>query len=132
RPEEPDAEWLVLKQEAAEIRDERLDADANVVEVVTVGNNAIFIVDERFLQRGEMVAAPRAAARIDPQHAHFLRFRIVVVEDGDESELEFRRLERGIALQERQTDDQVLGERRLAATAELVVRLGPVGGLRAD
>ena len=31
---------------------------ADVVEVVTVGNNAIFIVDERFLQRGEMVAAP--------------------------------------------------------------------------
>ena len=59
--EQADAELLVLEQEAAEIGLERLDADADAVEVVAVGDVADVIVDEGFLHAEELIEAVGAA-----------------------------------------------------------------------
>ena len=124
---------LVLEQEAAKIRDERLDPDADVVEVVAVGDDPVLVVDERFLDRQRS-----RRVRVVPLRGSMLSARtsshraVVVVEHRHQPELELRRLERRVALEVGQADDQVLGERRLLAVAELVVGLRSLRRLRAD
>ena len=59
--EQADAELLVVEQEAAEIGLERLDADADGIEIVAVRDVAQVIVDEGFLHAEEVVVAVGAA-----------------------------------------------------------------------
>ena len=61
--EQPDAELLVLEQEAAEIEVERLDADPDAVEIVAVGDVAQVIVDEGFLDAERIIEAVAAVRR---------------------------------------------------------------------
>ena len=69
RAEQAHAELVVLEQEAAEVRRERLDADADAVEVVAVGDVAQVLVDERRLEADVMcrcASCPRADRRSRP------------------------------------------------------------------
>jgi len=57
RAEEPHAELVVLKQETTKVRRERLNADAQTVEVVAGRHVAQMLVDERGLNTDETVVA---------------------------------------------------------------------------
>ena len=61
RAEEAHADGAVLEQEAAEVRDERLDADAEAVEVEAVRDVAQVLVDEERLHAERVVVARGAA-----------------------------------------------------------------------
>ncbi len=125
-------ERLVDEQQAAEIGGERLDADADGVEVVVVGHVAQVLVDEELLHGDDAVVARRALARIDAQHAHLVDLRAVEVDHRHEAKFVVGRPERRVALDQRQAQDQVLVEQRLPVAAELVVGLRILRGLRAD
>ena len=70
--EEPHAERLVEEQEAAEVRRDRLDADAYAVEVVARRDVAQVLVDEELLHPEEAVVAVPPDRGIDVDRAHFL------------------------------------------------------------
>ena len=78
--EQAHAELVVLEQEAAEIGRERLDADADRVEVVALGDVAEVVVDEGFLDAEEVVGAGVPVERVGVEEALLLRPGVVVVE----------------------------------------------------
>ena len=94
--EQAHAELLVLEQEAAEIELERLDADADRVEIVAVRDVAQVIVDEGFLDADEAVEAVRwrgwgwTSSTRRSRHVD-----VVEVEGEGQPVFDLRRLERG-------------------------------------
>ena len=69
--EKPNAELLIVEQKPPEIELERLDSDAQGIEVVAVGNVAEVVVDEGFLHADEMVEAAGALRRVDEEYSAF-------------------------------------------------------------
>ena len=120
RAEQPRTELVVLKQEAAEVRRERLDADAETVEVEVVGDVAQMLVDERRLDAEVMVVARRALARIGIHALQRFELDIVVAEHRREAELVVRRLEDGVALVIDELGREILDRCPLVGAAEHV------------
>src|SRR4030095_14504562 len=111
---------LIDEQQAAEIDGDRLDADANVVEVIAHRGYVVFVVDEQLLHGELIVVTRRAPARVDVDAADFTDIGAIEIDHRDEAELYFRRLERGVALDSRNAQHDDLGELAPPVTADLV------------
>src|SRR3546814_8087579 len=83
--EQADAELAVVEQKTAEIALERLDADADRVEVVAVAVVAEMLVDEGFLHPDEMVEAMALLRGTHVEHAPFGHVDIVDVIRSEET-----------------------------------------------
>src|SRR3546814_2989281 len=95
------AELAVVEQKTAEIALERLDADADRVEVVAVAVVAEMLVDEGFLHTDEMVEAMALLRGTHVEHAPFGHVDIVDVIGEGQAIFDVGRLEGGIALDQR-------------------------------
>jgi hypothetical protein len=89
-------------------------------------------VDEQLLQPEVLVAAALAAARIDLEQPLLLGLHVVHVVGRGEVELELGRLERGVAADVDEREQQVLAADDLLALAEDVDGSAAAGALRAD
>ncbi len=118
--EEAHAERTVLEQEPAEVGCDGLDADANAVEVVALGDIPEVLVDEQALDAGEAFGARLALVRIDLDDTELFDAEPGQVEDRQEADFVVGRLEYGLALVQHELGDQVLGEHELLGIAEHV------------
>ena len=123
---------VVVEQETAEIGLERLDADADRIEIVAIRDVADVIVDEGFLQTDEIVVALGAFQRLDEEHAPLGHGDVAVVEGHGDAVFDLGRLERGLALDQRSAGDEALREDEARVLAEHVETLRARSGLYAD
>ena len=95
--EQANPELIVLKKEAAKIRGEGLNTDAQAVEIVAVGHVAQVLVDERGLNADEIIVTRLAGIGVDVQLLQFADRGMIEIEHGREAEFEVGRLEGGVA-----------------------------------
>ena len=119
-PEEAQAKLLVVKQEAAKIRLERLDADPHRVKIVAGRDIAEVVIEERFLHADEMVEAMARLRWLDEQHAAFGHIDVVHVERQRDAIFDIGRLERGAALEQRRAHHNGLRQHGRKIVAEHV------------
>ena len=99
RAEQAHAERAVLEQEAAKVGGDRLDADAQAVEVVALGDIAQVLVDEQALDADESLRyARQPRGRVGFQDAGLLDATLRQVEDRQEAEFPVGRSKHGVAL----------------------------------
>ena len=108
--EQPDAQLIVLKQKPTEFGGERLNADAQAIEVIALRDIAQVIVDEGFLDPDKRIVAAGFAAGLDIEDALFRHVDIIVLERQGDPELNLRRHESGRALDHRSRRDERLGQ----------------------
>src|SRR6516165_4504114 len=90
------------------------------------------VIDEGFLQRSKLIVAYRPGLRIDVDDAELSYTRVVEIEDRGEPKLEIGRLECGVALDQRKSDDLLLAEEGLPIPAEGIIGARRYRGLRGD
>ena len=129
--EQPHPEGQVVEHEAAEVRDEGLDADAHRVKVVAVRQVAQMDLGERLLHAELAVVAGHAPLRVDIDRTHLVGQCVVDVEGAGELELVVRRPEGGVAFEQRGAEDQRLRQRGLGAAAEHAIGPRALAGLGA-
>ena len=130
--EEPDAELLVVEQEAAKVGLKRLDAHAHRIEIVAIRYVADVVVDKGFLHPHEVIEPVARRARLDQQDAALGHVHVVGVEGQREPVFDFGRLERGRALGQRGADEEGLRKDVARVLAEYVEAVGAFGRLHAD
>src|SRR4029079_9527803 len=128
RAEQANPKLVVLEQEAAEVRRERLDADAQAGEILVVGDVAQVLVDERRLDAEVMIVARLALARIGIDALQRFELDVVVAEDRRETEFPVGWLEDGVALVVDELRCEVLHCSPLIGAAEYVDAPGAIGG----
>ncbi len=132
RTEQAHAERVVDKQKTAEIRGNRLNADAQAVEIVAVGHVAQVLVEVQVLHAEMRIGARLAVVGVDPERAQFVRVDAVVIGHRGKAVLVIGRAKNRIALVIHHRHDQVFDEDGLFVGAEHVELAGAAGGLRTD
>ncbi len=89
---------VVLEQESAKVRRDRLNADAQAVEIVAPGHVAQVLVDKQALDADEALRPRQIRRRVGLEHAGFVDCNAGEIEDRDKAELEIGRPKHGIAL----------------------------------
>ena len=131
--EQAHAELVVVEQETAEVRLERLDAHAQADEIEPLRiEPADVIINEGFLQADEAIGALGALRGFDIEHAPFGHFDMVDIARNRDAVFDDRRLERGFTLEQREPGDESLRENKAMAAAESVVGIGVGRRLVAD
>ena len=125
-------ELVVLEQKAAKIGVERLDADADRVEVVKLRHVSDMVVDKPFLETEEIIGAGLALRRVDVKYPDLAGRRVVEIERRGDADFEIWRFERGIALNQRQFQDIRFTNQCTAIASERAVLRRPRGVLRPD
>ena len=115
----------ILKNESAKIRNKWLNANPQRIKVVAIRDVAQMHVGEQFLNCQMRICALLALTRIDSQAAHFIDERLVYLEHRHEAEFIIRRLERGVALDHADGQNQRLDKNGLSRTCELIVGTWP-------
>ena len=130
--EEPYPELVVLEQEPAEIRGERLDPEAHAVEVEAVRDVAEMHIQKQLLHPGMGVVAGLPLARVDIEHPQLLHLGVVEVEDRRDVELVVGGTEHRVALEEDEGQDQVIVEQELIAVPEGIEGIAATAHLGCD
>src|SRR3546814_2192825 len=108
---------------------ERLDAEADRIEIIAVGRVGEMLVDEQFLHAEEAVGAMARLRRAHVEYAPFGHVDMIDLIGKGDAIFDVGRLERGRPLDQRRAGDAGLGENEAAVFAEHVQAARPLGRL---
>src|SRR5262249_57593542 len=117
--EDPRAQVLVDEDESAEVADELLDAQTSGGEVVVGREVAEVVLDEELGEADVLLVARGPLAHVGVDDAALVHLQEVEVEDAGGAKLPVARLERGVALEHRERQDEVVVEEELVRVAEV-------------